>query len=294
MARSQLIGIPPGDVEPMRPKILIYGGPGVGKTWVTLDFPSLYYIDTEGGAVRKEYQEKLRAGGGIYVGPKQGSLDFDVIINQVKALAHEQHGFRTIAFDSSSKLWNSALVDEQERLGSKDAFGAYKKVPTRKHSVLMSWVNRLDMNVIFTAHQKELWGMNDQKQREAIGFTYDGQDKLEYELDLVLRIGKVGLSRYAYVGKSRLPSFREGDVFDWSYREFAARYGQDVIEKDAAPLVLATKDQIDELQRLLAVVKMPDDWEGKVFKAAGVEGWVDMDTDKVENCLNMLKKRITP
>ena len=131
-------------------------------------------------------------------------------------------------------------------------------------------------------------------QRTQVGYTYDGQEKLEYDLHLALRIARVGDSRYAYIGKSRLRGFREYDNFDWSYQEFASRYGQDVIERDTEKLVLATSEQIDELNRLLAIVKMPDDWQGKVLKAALVDEWEEMDADKMDACLKMLKDKISP
>jgi AAA domain len=290
--RSKLLAVAPDSVEPKRPKVLIFGPPGVGKTWASLDFPSVFYIDTEGGADLDHYREKLRASGGAYLGPEQGSLDFDVVISQIRALAEEEHPYRTVVIDSVSKLWNTALTDEQENLGDKDAFGAYKKLPTRKFSSLVKWVNRLDLSVIFIAHQKEIWGLNDKKQREVVGYGADAQDKLEYDLHLVLRIAKLGPSRYAYIGKSRLPSFPEGDRFDWSYQSFADRYGQDVIEKAAKPLDLATPEQLGELTRLLSIVKMPDDWEAKVFKAASIEAWEEIDATKIAAIIDMLKKRI--
>src|SRR4051812_31701239 len=130
--RGRLLAVAPETVEPKKPKVLVYGAPGVGKTWTTLDFPGVYYVDTEGGADLNHYREKLKNSGGVYFGPDQGSLDFDTVIGQVQALATERHEFRTIVFDSISKLWNVALSDEQERLGDKDAYGAYKKAPTRQ------------------------------------------------------------------------------------------------------------------------------------------------------------------
>ena len=290
--RSKLLAVAPDAVEPKRPKVLIFGPPGVGKTWASLDFPGVFYIDTEGGADLDHYREKLRQSGGAYLGPEQGSLDFDIVIGQIKALAEEEHQFKTVVIDSISKLWNTALTDEQESLGDKDAFGAYKKLPSRKFGSLVKWVNRLDLNVIFIAHQKEIWGLNDKKQREVIGYGADAQDKLEYDLHLVLRIAKQGPSRYAYIGKSRLPSFPESERFEWSYQGFAERYGKDVIEKAAKPLVLASKEQLGELHRLLSIVKMPDDWEAKIFKAANVDAWNEMDSDKIEAVFSLLRKRL--
>lgn len=290
--RSKLLAIAPDAVEPKHPKVVVFGPPGVGKTWTSLDFPAVYYIDTEGGADLDHYRAKLRTSGGMYLGPEQGSLDFDVVIGQIQALGTERHTYRTVVIDSISKLWNTALTDEQESLGDKDAFGAYKKLPTRKFGSLIKWVNRLDMNVVFICHQKEIWGLNDKKQREVIGYGPDGQDKLEYDLHLVLRIAKQGPSRYAYIGKSRLQGFPEGERIEWSYSEFASRYGQDVIEKEATPLVLATEEQVAELHRLLGIVKMPEDWEAKIFKAANIDAWEDIDATKIEAVFGMLKKRL--
>lgn len=294
-AKSKLLAVEPDAVEPRKPKVLIFGPPGVGKTWVSLDFPSVFYIDTEGGADLDHYRAKLRDSGGAYLGPDQGSLDFDVVISQIQALGTEEHPYRTVVIDSISKLWNTALTDEQEALGVKDVFGAYKKAPTRKFGSMVKWVNRLDLNVIFIAHQKDLWGMNSQGQREQIGYEADAQEKLQYDLHLCLRIAKVTPSRrLAYIGKSRLIGFPEGDNFDWSYADFSARYGRDVIEKEVKPLVLATPEQIEEVKRLLEVVKVKEDWQEKVFKAAGVEDWVEMDADKIASSIAWLKKRLVP
>src|ERR1700679_323108 len=112
MAERKLRGRDPTEAKPSRPKILIFGKPGVGKTWASLDFPSVYYIDTEGGADLDHYRAKLRNSGGAYLGPDQGSLDFDVVIAQIQALATEEHHYRTVVIDSISKLWNTALSDE--------------------------------------------------------------------------------------------------------------------------------------------------------------------------------------
>jgi len=290
--KSKLLAVTPDSIEPRRPKVLVYGPPGVGKTWTAVRFPSCFMIDTEGGADLDHYREALRKGGGVYLGPDQGSLDFDVVIDQIKALADEEHPYRTVIIDSISKLWNTALTDEQEQLGDKDAFGAYKKVPTRKFASLVKWVNRLDLNVIFIAQQKEIWGMNEKKQREVIGFGPDVNDKLEYDLHLVLRILRQGNSRFAQIGKSRLPSFPEGERFEWSYSNFAERYGRSIIEKVAKPLELASAAQVFEVNELLKRVKTPDGWEAKVFKKADVDEWAEMDADKVEACIKVLKDSV--
>jgi hypothetical protein len=290
--RSRLKAVEPEIVQPKKPKALIFGREGVGKTWASLDFPRVYYVDTEGGADLNHYREKLKNAGGVYFGPDQGSLNIDDLIAEVQALATEKHEFRTLVIDSISKIWNVAIGEEQERLGDADAFGASKKIPTRKFNTLIRWVNKLDMTVIFIAHERDMWGKNDKGQQEVVGATYDGPDKLRFELHLLLNIIKTGKTRRAKIGKSRLLGFPEGEMFEWSYESFAERYGKDIIEAEAKQIVLASPEQIAEVKRLLDVVKVADDWQEKVFKKADVEDWSEMDAEKIVAIIETLKGKI--
>lgn len=296
--KSKLLAITPEAVEPKKPKILVYGPPGVGKTWGSLDFPSVYYIDTEGGADLAHYREKLRAAGGMYFGPDQGSLDFDTVIGQIEALATEQHHYKTVVLDSITKLFNTAITDEQTRLGDRDAFGASKKGPVRQMARLVRWLNRADMNAVVIAHQKDQWGKDDKGNREVIGMTFDAYEKLEYDLHLVLRISKIGSGaqskRFAHTGKSRLTGFPEGEKFDWSYGAFAERYGKDVIEKASVPVVLASPEDVTEINRLLTVVKLPDGTVEKWLTKAGADTFEEMSSDTIKACITHLQGKLTP
>lgn len=295
--KTKLLAVTPEAVEPKKPKVLIYGPPGVGKTWGSLDFPNVYYIDTEGGADLAHYRDKLRKAGGMYFGPDQGSLDFDTVIGQVEALATEEHQYKTVVLDSVTKLFNTAITDEQTRLGDRDAFGASKKAPIRQMARLIRWLNRADMNAVVIAHQKDLWGKDEKGNREVVGMTFDGYEKMEYDLHLILRISKIGngssSKRFAHIGKSRLSGFPEGERFDWSYAEFAARYGKDVIEKAVVPVVLASPADVAEVKRLLEIVKLPDGTVEKWFTKAGVEGFEEMSAPTIQACIEHLKGKLT-
>ena len=87
MKPKQLKAVEPTQIEPSRPKVLIYGRYGSGKTHAALDFPQPYYIDSEGGAKQDQYRKKLIASRGAYFGPEQGSRDFAAVIEEVKTLA---------------------------------------------------------------------------------------------------------------------------------------------------------------------------------------------------------------
>lgn len=294
--KSKLLAVDPVTVEPKKPKILIYGPPGVGKTWASLEWPSVYYIDTEGGADLAHYREKLRAAGGMYFGPDQGSLDFDIVTGQMEALATERHSYKTVVIDSITKLFSTAISDEQARLGDADVFGAAKKVPGRQMIRLIRWINRADMNAVLIAHQKDTWGKDAKGNREVVGQSFDGPEKLEYDLHLVLRIAKLGAGtnakRHAYIGKSRLTGFPEGERFDWSFASFAERYGKDVIEKEVKPVVLASAEQVAELKRMLDLVKLPDGITEKWLKKAEVETFEEMDSETMGKCLSFLEERL--
>ncbi len=294
--RSRLKAVAPKTAEPSKPKILIFGKPSVGKTWVAVDFPGCYFIDTEGGAKEARYIQKLEAAGGVYFGPEQGSTSFDDVLSQIKALATEEHPYKTIVIDSISKLFALEIAREAERLaneGKKNEFGADKKPAVGLMRQLVSWLMRVDMNSVLVAHHKAEWGRVG-GERVEIGDTFDAWDKLEYELDLALHISKEGPDRIARVRKSRLGAFPDASRFKWSYDEFADRYGRDVIEGVVKKLVLASEDQVAEVRRLLEVVKLPEGTVEKWFAKAGVESWEEMDADKIDRCIITLKEKIQP
>lgn len=287
---TKLKAVEPKSAEPKKPKILLYGKPGAGKTWASIDFPVCYYIDTEGGANLSHYTDKLKASGGMYMGPEQGSLDFQTVIEQVQALGTEDHNFKTIVIDSVSKLFNTAIATEAERLGDKNAFGADKKPAVANMRRLVNWLSRVDMNVVLISHEKPEWGVDSKGQRAEIGSTFDCYDKLEYELDLCLNIIKAGPSRVARIRKTRLQEFKEGENFPWSYADFAKLYGKAVIEKKSTQIVLASKEQLEEIRKLIETVRLPDGQEDKWLAAAQVSGWDEMSSERIAKAIEHIKK----
>lgn len=255
MVRS-LKAIAPADAKPSKPKILICGKPGCGKTWTSLDFPSCFYVDTEGGANLSHYTAKLKASGGVYLGPDQGSNDFATVTEEIITLATTEHAYRTLVIDSYSKLFNTQVSADFERMEKAErdmekTFGAEKKPAINWTRRWLRWFERLDMNVILICHEKDKY-----QDGKLTGITFDGWDKLEYELHLALNVTKQGPSRKARVMKTRLQEFADGESFDWSYEAFAAKYGKSVIEAKSAPVDMATPDQIARFSELLAIVKV--------------------------------------
>lgn len=284
----------PEEVKPGKTKGMIFGASGVGKTWFTLTFPNPYYLDTEGGADLQHYQERLKRSGGAYLGPKDGTLDFNFIIEQMQALATEKHPYKTLIIDSITKLYQTAIANEAERLGEKDAFGASKKPAIAGMRRLVNWAMKLDMNIWFVAHDAAEWGTDPKtNQRSEIGRIPDVWDKLIYELHLTLQAVKRGPARIAIVKKSRLLGFPDLENFPLEYADFATRYGKDYIEAESTQIILATGEQVAEINRLLSVVKVTEAEIEKVWTKAGVDSWAELSTEQAEQTITWLKKKIS-
>lgn len=286
MART-LKATNPKAVKPARPKMLGFGKPGVGKTWASIEFPSVYYIDTEGGASLGHYTDKLAASGGLYLGPDNGSNDFNAVLEEIITLATTRHRFKTLVIDSYSKLFNTQVDATTERMQKagrdmEKTFGAEKKEAISLTRRMIRWFDKLDMNVILICHEKTMW-----KDGKEIGVTFDGWDKLEYELHLALNITKQGASRKARVTKSRLLGFPDNEMFDWSYASFAERFGRDIMEAEAAPTQLATAEQAKQFADLIAIVKV----DAKVLEKWEENGdAADLTSDDLQKRIDYLIK----
>jgi hypothetical protein len=291
---SKLKAKPPESTEPGKPKLLIYGPAGVGKSWFATSFPSPYYIDTEGGADLPHYQARLREVKAGYMGVKDGALDFSTVCEQVLALTEEKHGYRTLVIDSITKLFQTAIALEQERLGAADVFGASKKPAVGAMRRLVALCSRLDMTVLFIAHETNLYEKNEKSgQREEVGKTGDIWEKLQYELHLSIQAQKRGASRVGIVKKTRLTGFPEGGSFALDYPTFAKMYGKDFIEAEHKPIELAKPEQVAEIGRLLEAIKMPEGELEKWLTKAGVSSIPEMSQEQAGKFSEWLKKKIT-
>lgn len=303
MATSRLKARKPEPPKLGHFKGVFFGKAGAGKTWFALQLPRPYYVDSEGGAIRSQYQERLQQAQGGYLGREDGAASFDSVIEQIKVLATEKHEYQTLVIDSITKLWTSEIAKEQERMksaGVTDAFGASKKPAVAQIRRMLDWISKLNMNVVLIAHEVGEWANVDGK-REEIGRVPDVYEKVAYELDLVLRVVFASQgNRVAHVSKSRILGFPDGSRFDLqvngkdvSYTEFSQRYGRDAIEQPVKPIVLATPEQLSEITRLLDVVKVEPAEIEKVLTKANAEGWQDLTTEQADATVAWLKRKVT-
>jgi hypothetical protein len=265
-----------------RLKLFMYGPAGVGKTTAAIQFPDAYIIDCERGS--EQYDKQINDSGGVVF----ATSDMAEVIAEVKQLLTVKHNFRTLVIDPITTAYNDLLDKCEARVGSD--FGKHYQEANKQMKRLANLILALDMNVVVTAHAKKEYGDN----LKVLGFTFDGWKQLDYWFDLVIELGrkKGDKRRTGKVVKSRIATFPDQDVFDWSYDSIRERYGASTLEREAATVALATPAQVAEINNLLAVVRLPEGTVEKWMTKAGVETLEDMPADVLDKCLAYVKDKL--
>lgn len=262
-----------------RLKLLMSGPAGVGKTTAASQMPRPYIIDTERGSVH--YGDMIeKSGGAVFE-----TSSCDEAIREVRALIAEDHPYLTLVIDSATPLFDEA-IDEGETVAGTD-YGKHYVYAGKKFKRLFSLLSQVDMNVIVTAHEK-IERVNDEETRR----TFDGWKKLDYAFDLWLQLqrehGKP--QRTAFVAKTRLAAFPDGDTFPWTYRAIAERYGADKLERGVEVVALASPEQSAELRMLLSKLSPDEMKQLKIDKAMKeYDDPEDMPADKAERALEFIR-----
>jgi hypothetical protein len=263
-----------------RLKMFMFGPAGVGKTTAAIQFPNSYIIDAERGT---ENYDKVVSGSGSVV---FATTDINEVVQEVKSLLTEKHDFRTLVIDPITPLYNDLLDKCESQVGAD--FGRHYGAANKTMKRLANLIMNLDMNVIVTAHAKTEYGANLSK----LGYTFDGWRQLDYWFDLVVELGKKGKKRMAKVVKTRIETFPDEDVFEWSYEAIRKRYDASILEREAQQVSLATPEQVREVKDLLNIVRLPDGLVDKWLSKAQVETWEDMPADTIVKCIEYVKNRL--
>jgi hypothetical protein len=283
------------EVKEKRLKMFVYGPAGVGKTVASLQFPNAYIIDTEKGT---DFYSKLINDQNSVVFQSNNSDDIKA---QIKELLTTEHPYTTLIIDPITQVYN-AIQEKWTRIFEKYAtsekdkevgdFGMryWGKVKSDMKA-LQRLLMQLDMNVLITSHQKDVYGAGFSK----VGVTFDSMKGEDYLYDLVFHISKRGEDRVAKTekeralpGKQRFPS-----EFVWSYDNFLKFYGANVITKSSAPIKLASPEQAERAKQLVEALKVPDTQVEKWFNASDVETWDEMKEEAIIKCLDLMEKKLT-
>src|SRR3954451_20858633 len=203
-----------------RLKLFMFGPAGVGKTTAAIQFPNSYIIDCERGT--ENYEKLINASGSAVL----QTTDMVDVNQEVKSLLTERHEYRTLVIDPITTAYNDLLEKCEQKVGSD--FGRHYGEANKQMKRLANLIMALDMNVVVTAHSKKEYGDN----LKVLGQTFDGWRQLDYWFDLVVELGKKGKKRFAKVVKTRVESFPDEDIFEWSYDAVKKRYDVGMLEKE--------------------------------------------------------------
>jgi len=263
-----------------RLKMFMFGPAGVGKTTAAIQFPNSYIIDCERGA--ENYDKLITASNSAVF----QTNDINEVISEVKALLTEKHDYRTLVIDPITTVYNDLLDKCETQVGAD--FGRHYGAANKQMKRLANLIMALDMNVVITAHAKAEYGQNFSK----IGYTFDGWKQLDYWFDLVVELTKKGKKRMARVTKTRVETFPDEEMFEWSYDAIKRRYDLATLEREANAMKLASPEQVRELRELLNVVRLPEGTVDKWLAKAGVDLLEDMPAEAVVKCIDYVKNRL--
>lgn len=279
-----------------RLKMFVYGPSGIGKTTAALLFPRAYVIDTEKGT--DHYAKTINQMDSAVF---QSNV-FDEVTAEVKQLLTTKHEYRTLIIDPITQVYHS-VQDKWSRIFEKHAktekeaevqdFGMrYWGRVKSDFKALQRMLMALDMNIIITSHQKDLYGTGMTK----IGVTFDSMKGEDYLYDLVFRLEKKGDKRMAVTIKERAeighPKFPP--EFEWSYQNFLKFYGEEIITREAVAAPLASEEQIARIKGLLEVVKIDESTVAEWFSKNDVDDWAEMTSEAIAKAIAYIEKKLSP
>ena len=271
------------EAKQQRLKAMFYGEMGTGKSMCACQFPNTAYIDSEDTTSKKKYADLILKNGGSVL----ASGDFDEILTQVKELMSTKHDFKTLVIDSLTVPYENLQADCEKTTGSE--FGRHVTAANKKMKLLVNLLLKMDMNVIVCCQAKKEYGTN----MSVIGQTYSCYNRLGYMFDLVFETQIRGDKFVAITKKSRIDEFPMNETFSFSYDEVIKRYGAESIEKNVTPQELADQKQVNEVQRLIELFKVPEETTTKWLDKHNAESFEELSKEVIQKIIDHLKSQIT-
>ena len=285
----------PPEPKNKRVKMMVFSSPGLGKTTAAIGWPQAVIIDMEHGT--DNYSETILKNGSIVL----HTTSPDEVKDEIKTLFTEKHDYRTIVIDPVTILYQ-AIQEKWTRIFSKYAdtekatelqdfgFRYWAKVKS-DYKAIMRMLLACDMNVILTAHQKDIYGDGMKK----VGFGSDSMKGDEHIFDYVFQLvmdakgRRMALTKKerAEVGKAKFPV-----EFEWSYKNFLVYYGKDELERESIPMAMATSEQVAKVKELLGIVKVEDSFETDCLTKADVDTWDELPSEKIQKVIDLLQKKL--
>jgi hypothetical protein len=278
-----------------RLKMFMYGPAGVGKTTAAIQFPNAVIIDMEKGA--QNYTKTIAKSKSIVLDTNNP----DDVKSELKSLLVEKHEYKTLIIDPITSLYNGiqekwTRIFEKHTTNEKQAelqdFGMrYWQRVKSEYKSIQRLLMALDMNVIITSHQKDIYA-NDMKK---IGVGPDSMKGDAYFFDYVFQLDIVGGKRIAKTIKERaeINENKFPESFEFSYANMEKFYGTEILSRAATPVLLATPEQVAEIKRLLGIVKIDEEEVNRWLNKADVDQFEEMKASDIQKCIDYVTKKLS-
>ncbi|MFH1289971.1 MAG: AAA family ATPase [Nanoarchaeota archaeon] len=277
-----------------RLKMFVYGPAGIGKTVACLAFPDSAIIDTEKGT--DFYADLINESNSLVL----QTIDPEEIYDELNTLLTEKHDRKTLIIDPITQVYN-AVQEKWTRIFEKHAKSAKEKEiqdfgmrywgkVKGEFKALERMFMKLDMNVIVTAHQKDVYSTGFSK----VGVTFDSMKGDDYLFDLVFRLVVRDGKRFAITEKERaIPGKQKfPPEFEWNYENFKKYYGAEIIEKEAVPVKMATKKQVEHLDNLIEALNVDEAQVAKWLSKVDCDQFSEMTEVQIKSLIEVLTKKI--
>lgn len=283
------------EVVEKRLKMFLFGPPGSRKTTSAIQFPKSVLIDMEKGS--ENYAKSIEKAGSVVL----HTTNPDEVLEEVKALLTEKHDYRTLILDpitifyeSTQEKWTRIFEKYTNNEKNKELqdFGMrYWGRVKSNYKAMLRMLLRLDMNILMTAHQKDIYGPNMLK----MGVGPDSMKGDNYFFDNVFQLNVIGDKAVATTIKQRSeplypPKFPER--FDWSYENFCNFYGKEVIERISVPVDMASSDQVARLTLLVEGLKVPPETIEKWHTKCDVDSFDQMTAKDIGSLIEYCEKKL--
>jgi len=288
-----------------RLKMMIYADTDAGKTHSIIKFPNSLIIDSEGGT--ENYEEEIERLGSKVI----NTNNFFKILEIVRWLKHNKHEFTTLSIDSSTSVvhwlrnywsdifdkWLDEKNEKQRKNKELEDYGQrYWSRVNATWARLIRELETLDMNIIFTAHEKDKYE-GEGKHQTKVGITFDSGKNDARFFSYIFRIEKVGsgkdakrtaicLRERALIGKHKFPK----EIADWSYEKFCKYYDKELLERKAEYVKLATEEQLDKISHYITHYQIPEKRFTLWLEKANVESFAEMAEDAATKMIKFLGK----
>jgi hypothetical protein len=275
-----------------RLKLFMYGPAGSGKTTAAIQFPNAVIIDMEKGS--QNYTKTIAKSKSVVLDTNNP----DEVRSELKSLLTEKHEYKTLIIDPITSLYNGiqekwTRIFEKYTTSEKQAelqdFGMrYWGRVKSEYKSIQRLLMALDMNVIITSHQKDIYG-NDMKK---IGVGPDSMKGDAYFFDYVFQLDVINGRRVAKTIKERaeINEQKFPESFEFSYANMEKFYGTEILSRSAQPVLLASPEQVAEINRLLTIVKINDAEINKWLNKADVEQFEEMKSVDIQKCIDYITK----